>query len=125
MVRIPLGNEKSARVEVRTVAPDANPYLTFLSILYTGLKGPKNEQQVTENRRSRTRILPANIYDAIRYCKSSDFVTEMLGETPKEKYIERKVAVAERCPKDLGSLVKTGEVVFHHEVTTQHIWNTF
>jgi glutamine synthetase len=125
MVRIPLGNEKSARIEVRTVAPDANPYLTFLSILYTGLKGPKNEQQVTENRRSRTRILPGNIYDAIRYCKSSDFITEMLGETPKEKYIERKVAVAERCPKDLGTTVKTNEVIYHHEVTTQHIWNSF
>jgi glutamine synthetase len=125
MVRIPLGNEKSARIEVRTVAPDANPYLTFLSILYTGLKGPKNEQQVTENRRSRTRVLPGNIYDAIRYCKSSDFMTEMLGEIPKEKYIERKIAAAERCPKELGNTVKTSEVIYHHEVTTQHIWNSF
>ena len=27
MVRVPIGNERSARVEVRAVAPDANPYL--------------------------------------------------------------------------------------------------
>src|SRR5260370_1033915 len=27
MIRIPIGNEKSMRVEVRSVAPDANPYL--------------------------------------------------------------------------------------------------
>jgi len=26
MIRIPIGNEKSMRVEVRSVAPDANPY---------------------------------------------------------------------------------------------------
>ncbi|MEN9845052.1 MAG: glutamate--ammonia ligase [Pseudomonadota bacterium] len=125
MVRIPLGNEKSARIEVRTVAPDANPYLTFLSILYTGLQGPKNEQQVTENRRSRTRVLPGNIYDAIRLCKSSEFVAEMLGELAKEKFIERKLAAADRCPRELGTTVKTGEVRFHHEVTNQYIWNNF
>lgn len=125
MVRIPLGNAKSARIEVRTVAPDANPYLAFLAILHTGLNGPKNDQQVAENRRSRTRLLPGNIYDAIRLCKSSEYVTEMLGEIPKEKFIERKIASADRCPRDLGTLVKTGEVIFHHEVANQHIWNNF
>ena len=125
MVRIPLGNAKSARIEVRTVAPDANPYLTFLSILHTGLRGPKNDQQVTENRRSRTRLLPGNIYDAIRLCKASDYVTEMLGEIPKEKFVERKVASADRCPKELGARVKTSEVIYHHEVSNQHIWNNF
>ncbi len=29
MIRIPIGNEKSMRVEVRSVAPDANPYLVL------------------------------------------------------------------------------------------------
>jgi glutamine synthetase len=125
MVRIPLGNAKSARLEVRTVAPDANPYLAFLAILHTGLNGPKNDQQVAENRRSRTRFLPGNIYDAIRLCKSSDYVSEMLGEIPKEKFIERKAASADRCPRELGTLVKTGEVIFHHEVVNQHIWKNF
>ena len=33
MVRIPLANEKSARIEVRTVAPDANPYLLFYTLI--------------------------------------------------------------------------------------------
>ena len=32
MVRIPIGNERSARVEVRSVAPDANPYMVLLSV---------------------------------------------------------------------------------------------
>src|ERR1700738_3936610 len=39
MIRIPIGNEKSMRVEVRSVAPDANPYLVMYSIFRTGLEG--------------------------------------------------------------------------------------
>ena len=33
MIRIPIGNEKSMRVEVRSVSPDANPYLVMYSDL--------------------------------------------------------------------------------------------
>jgi glutamine synthetase len=58
-------------------------------------------------------------------CKSSEFVAEMLGELAKDKFIERKMAAADRCPRELGTTVKTGEVRFHHEVTNQHIWNNF
>ena len=39
MVRIPIGNERSMRVEVRSVAPDANPYMVMYSIFRTGLEG--------------------------------------------------------------------------------------
>jgi len=39
MVRIPIGNERSARVEMRSVAPDANPYLVMLGVFKTGLDG--------------------------------------------------------------------------------------
>lgn len=125
MVRIPLGNENTARIEIRTIAPDANPYLTFYSLVKTGLYGPMTEKLDSENRRTRTRFLPGNIYDAIRLLKASDFVTEMLGEANKEKFVDLKILSADRCPKELGSLVKTSEVVFHHEVTNQHLWNRF
>src|SRR6201997_543191 len=39
MVRIPIGNERSSRVEVRAVAPDANPYMVLYSVFKTGLDG--------------------------------------------------------------------------------------
>ena len=39
MIRIPIGNERSARVEVRSVAPDANPYSVMLAVFKTGLEG--------------------------------------------------------------------------------------
>ena len=39
----PIGNSRSMRVEVRAVAPDANPYLTLYSIFKTGIDGPTAE----------------------------------------------------------------------------------
>ena len=42
MVRIPYGNEKSARIEVRSVAPDANPYMVMYTLIKTGLEGPQD-----------------------------------------------------------------------------------
>ncbi|MBX7138071.1 MAG: glutamine synthetase family protein [Oligoflexia bacterium] len=125
MVRIPLGNEKSARIEVRTVAPDANPYLSFMILLQTGLYGPMTETITSESRRTRTRFLPDNIYDAVRFMKGSQFVSEMIGEDVKEKFVERKIASADRCPRELGTMVKTSEILFHHEVTNQWIWAHF
>lgn len=125
MVRIPLGNEKSARIEVRTVAPDANPYMAFYTLLQTGLNGPMTETITSENRRTRTRFLPDNIYDGIRLFKASNFMAEVLSESVKEKFIERKTAAADRCPKQLGTLVKTSEILFHHEITNQYLWAQF
>lgn len=125
MVRIPLGNEKSARIEVRTVAPDSNPYLVFLCLIGTGLNGPMTETITSETRRTRTKFLPDNIYDGIRLMKGSTFMTELLGEETAEKYVQRKIAAADRCPKELGTLVKTSEILFHHEVTNQYLWSRF
>ncbi len=123
MVRIPLGNEKSARVEVRSVAPDANPYLAIYTILRTGLEGPIVEED--ETKRSRTRFLPDNIFDAIRLFKGSKFAVDLFGEAVHGKYAEVKTAQAERCPKALGVQVKTSEIQFHHEVTNQYLWSLF
>lgn len=125
MVRIPLGNEKSARVEVRSIAPDSNPYLAIYSLLRTGLEGPVAEDEGSEGKRSRTRFLPDNIYDAIRLFKGSKFAADLLGAEVHEKFAEIKLAQAERCPKALGSLIKVAEVQFHHEVTNQYLWSKF
>src|SRR6202044_2094376 len=39
MVRVPIGNHRSMRTEVRAVAPDANPYLALYGIFKTGIDG--------------------------------------------------------------------------------------
>jgi len=123
MVRIPLGNERSARVEARSIAPDANPYLAIYALLRTGVEGPLTAED--NDKRPRTRFLPDNIYDAIRQFKSSKFAAELMGEEPHQKYAELKLASAERCPKALGTRVKRSEIAFHHEVTNQYLWSQF
>ena len=124
MVRIPLGNERTARIEVRSIAPDANPYMAIYAFLRTGLEGP-NSDPGDGDKRTRTRFLPDNIHDALRLFKASRFVTELLGEEIQSRYTELKQASAERCPKALGGLIKVSEVQFHHEVTNQYLWNKF
>src|SRR5262245_3786254 len=124
MIRIPLGNERSARIEVRSVGPDANIYMTLYTLFRTGLEGPASDPK-DEAKRSRTRFLPDNILDAIRLFKASKWSMDLLGERVHEKFAELKSTAAERCPKSLGSFIKAGEVQFHHEVTNQFLWNLF
>ena len=124
MVRIPLGNERSARIEVRSIAPDANPYMALYAVLRTGLEGPKSEESDSD-KRARTRFLPDNIYDALKAFKASRHVAGLLGEPIQDKYADLKLASAERCPKALGTQIKVAEVQFHHEVTNQLLWGQF
>ncbi len=124
MVRIPLGNEKSARIEMRSIAPDANPYLALYTLFRTGFEGPI-EKENGGKRRDRTRFLPDNIYDAIRLFKGSKYAADLLGETVHKRFADLKLAQAERCPKALGTYIKVPEIQFHHEVTNQYLWSRF
>src|ERR1700730_7496153 len=122
MVRIPIGNSRSARVEVRAVAPDANPYLVLYGIFKTGIEGDIAQ---IDNLRNAPRYLPDNIYDAIENFSKSEWTTKLLGEDVKGRYAELKRAAADRCPRSLGTVVKPPEVQYHHEVYTQYLWNMF
>jgi glutamine synthetase len=122
MVRIPIGNEKSARIEMRSVAPDANPYLVMYSLFRTGLEG---ETAKIKNLRQAQRYLPDNIYTAVDGFRKSAWSTKLLGEDVKERYMELKLAAADRCARSLGTIVKAPEVQFHHEVYNQFLWNLF
>ena len=122
MVRIPIGNERSARVEVRSVAPDANPYMVMLSVFKTGIEGDIAD---VEGLRGAQRFLPDNIYDALGNFRNAEWITKLLGEDVKNRYADLKQASADRCPRLLGTVVKTPEVQFHHEVYNQYLWNQF
>src|SRR5271170_916677 len=58
MVRVPIGNQRSMRTEVRAVAPDANPYLALFAIFKTGIDGPI---YTDDNLRAGGPYLPDNI----------------------------------------------------------------
>ncbi len=123
MIRIPLANEKSSRVEVRSIAPDANPYMALYTILKTGLEGPVAKNAVAL--RDQKRYLSDNIYDAIAHFKDSKYLRSVLGDQVCDKYVELKLASAERCPKALGTRIKRSEVMFHHEIQNQFLWSQF
>ena len=122
MIRIPIGNEKSMRVEVRSVAPDASPYLVMYSIFRTGLEG---DTAKIKNLRQAERYLPDNIYTAIENFRKATWTTKLLGQDVKERYADLKQASADRCPRLLGTFVKAPEVQYHHDVYNQFLWNLF
>lgn len=123
MIRIPIGNEKTARIELRSVAPDANPYLVLYTMLKTGMEGQKLQKD--KNKRERVRTLPDNINDAIALFKASKFIAQILSEDSKEKFAAFKQVAADRSPRALGTKVKESEIIYHHEVTNQLLWNNF
>lgn len=130
MIRIPLGNEKSARIEVRTVAPDANPYLCLFALLKAGMSGVEAfDDQLAELEEiaygNGVEILPSDIYEALDYFEGSLFMEGILGDENRRKYALLKKIAAERSPRSLGTKVKAGEVLYHHEITNQLIWSEF
>jgi glutamine synthetase len=122
MVRVPIGNERSSRIEVRAVAPDANPYMVLYSVFKTGIDGTTS---TLKDLRKAKRFLPDNIYDAMTNFNKADWTKTLFGEDVKERYVELKKASADRCPRLLGTVVKTPEIQFHHEVYNQYLWNQF
>jgi len=122
MVRVPIGNERSARVEVRSVAPDANPYMVMLAVFKTGLEGAISKDK---NLRQAERYLPDNIYTALEDFRKSEWTTKLLGAGVKERYADLKQGSADRCARLLGTVVKAQEVQFHHEVYNQYLWGLF
>jgi glutamine synthetase len=122
MIRIPIGNEKSMRVEVRSVAPDANAYMVMYSIFKTGLQG---DTANIKNLRQAERYLPDNIYTAMDNFRKADWTTKLFGTDVKNRYLELKQASADRCARLLGTFVKAPEVQYHHDVYNQYLWNMF
>jgi glutamine synthetase len=110
------------RVEVRSVSPDANPYLVMYSIFKSGIDG---ETSKIKNLRQAERYLPDNVYTAIENFEKADWTTKLLGGDVKGRYSELKRASADRCPRALGTFVKAQEVQYHHEVYNQFLWNRF
>ena len=104
MVRIPIGNEKSARIEVRTVAPDVNPYLCFYALVKAGLDGMEADEAELKKMEKwafegETKKLPGDIYDALEYFEASKFMADVMNKDNHTKYAQLKRAAAGRSPK--------------------------
>jgi len=93
------------------------------TLLKVGLEDPK--EKVYTKKRIRTRILPSNIFAALRIFKANSLMTEIMGKDAKTRYIDLKEKTANRSNKELGKFIKKSEVIYHHEVTNQHLWHQF
>jgi len=59
------------------------------------------------------------------YLKQVILSEKIIGENNKQKYLSFKELVADRSPKELGIKIKTSEIIYHHEITNQVLWNNF
>lgn len=107
LVRVPrvrIGYEKSARLELRSPDPVANPYLAFAVMLAAGLKGiedrleppePMEENifQFSDKQRKAQKIqtLPSSLQEAIMETRNSELVRDALGDHVFEKFIDNKL----------------------------------
>jgi glutamine synthetase len=105
LIRIPAGRGSSARLELRCPDPSANPYLALAVCLAAGLDGIRNKLlppesidlnlfNLTQKEREELSVdsLPENLYEAVKYLESSEFIKGVLGEHISNKYIDAKIA---------------------------------
>ncbi|MFL5783260.1 MAG: glutamine synthetase family protein [Bacteriovoracaceae bacterium] len=81
-------SSKAARIELRVVGSDANPYLAHAAALASGLYGIKNKMKlsVPETKGNgylnhKNGILPRNLMEATLKMRESDLAKELFGET--------------------------------------------
>lgn len=106
LIRIPgyrPGREESTRVELRSPDPACNPYLAFAVMLAAGLEGIEkgyelqepyegNIYELSEAERIKQgiKILPEDLYEAIKEAEGSELLRRALGDHVFEKLIENK-----------------------------------
>lgn len=103
LFRVPTAGGQSTRIELRNPDPSANPYLALALCLEAGLEGIQNnltppapvdknifEMSKRELSRCGVRVLPLNMYEAIRKAEEDRFVKDVLGSHIFERYISAK-----------------------------------
>ncbi len=96
--------------------------MVLYSVFKSGLEG---EIAKIKNLRQAERYLPDNIYTALDNFREGGVDINLLGADVKGRYADLKQAAADRCPRLLGTFVKAGEVLYHHDVYNQYLWNMF
>jgi len=123
MIRVPLGNKQSARIEKRTVAPDTNPYLMLFATIRAGIKGAlgttDEQTEFAKVREGEVEKLPITLKQAAGIFGQSKFIEEILTRKNRDKFLELKRRAEDRSPNELGDNVHKIEVREHHEIGDQ------
>ncbi len=103
LIRIPSARGNGTRIEVRSVDPSANPYLTMTAIIAAGIDGIENKLQAPNpvadnifNMKKSTLVnrkiyeLPENLSIALNELEKDNIILNALGEHTSSKFIETK-----------------------------------
>lgn len=103
LIRVPSLNGSSARIELRSPDPSANPYLALAVCLAAGLDGIRNRIlppdsvdcnifEMTEEERRKAGIdrLPGSLLEAAREFEKDEYIKQVLGEDLSKKYMKAK-----------------------------------
>ncbi len=103
LIRIPLAKDRSAKVELRSPDPSANPYLTLALTIAAGLEGIKEKllpptpidgdiaaMSDAQRKKARVESLPIDLKDAIGAMKKDPLIRSVLGDHVFDKYVESK-----------------------------------
>lgn len=103
MVRVPASRGQSTRLELRSVDPAANPYLSLSAILASGLDGIKNSVEpldsvnrniylMNEEEREKAGIfdLPDTLLAAVRNLTTDEIVKNAIGNDLTQQFIDAK-----------------------------------
>ena len=106
LIRVPrpsINPQTSMRVELRCSDPSCNPYLALAVMLRAGLDGiqrkltlpaPMDEslflRDESERQRSRTRLLPATLGEALEALREDTLLRETLGDSIYEGFLDAK-----------------------------------
>lgn len=103
LIRIPACGGDSARMELRSPDPSANPYLVLAAVLQAGLDGIKKQMEPPESvtgnlfsmsaqeRQQRgIEALPGTLLEAVLCMEQDDFMRQTLGDHVFERYIALK-----------------------------------
>ncbi len=112
---------------IGAVVPSAVPCCPVLQAKNTYGLGPADKEMhvYRTEKFSRDSVRQIGRDDAIDNFRKAKWTSEILGEDVKGRYADLKQASADRCPRLLGSFVKTQEVQYHHDVYNQFLWNLF
>ena len=102
MVRIPIGNERSARIEVPLGRAGRQP---VPGALHPAAHRPRGSASRTRTRRRSAAArasCPDNIYDAIRLFKGSKFAADLLARTCSDTLRRAQAAVGRALPEAAG-----------------------
>jgi len=122
MVRVPIGNSKSMRVEVRAVAPDANPYLVLYSLFKTGVDGTPPLSTICDRPSA---ICRTTFTTRLRTSAAPEWVSEILGDDVKGRFRGPEAGLSRPMRPTARHLRQGTRGSVSHEVYNQALWNTF